>query len=176
MDSSAEVTSYAVIGQLVLPIITGSVVALIVASMTYLASILWRDSIKPRLDDYRYNLANGTRIDGTWCSLPHFGEGKTTISLTVEQRANEVSGTMTVHLSVDGLVDEVTRPYSVRGHYSDGYLSMTFRSADKRVYALGTGLFKLMGGSRFLAGDISMRDLVNDVVDTTSNVQLVFQD
>ena len=145
-------------------IILGVASGVLTAAFIFLAKEFWSKTLLPWYQGFRYQ---GADISGSW-----FAEyidkdekpSKSTFSVALTQRAHKISGSMQMTFVSDERKFNID--YQLAGEYWEGYLNLTCRSKDRRMYAHGAMFLKLINNGHGLLGQFSFRHAFVDKVFT----------
>jgi hypothetical protein len=140
-------------------IILGVVAGIITAISLFILKELWLKSLLPLYQKYRYL---GADISGSWTNEYVDEESKSTFSLVLTQNAHKITGSM--HFTNTSKTQKNNVDYSLVGEYWEGYLTLSARSKDRKVFSNGAMFFKLISNGKNLNGYFAFRNSADDVV------------
>ena len=141
--------------------VIGIVTGILTAAILFLAKSIWDSKLKPFLQEIRYN---GVKVDGKWVGYGAAQDGswRTEITLFLTQSALRLGGTFVFkHDRPDGIAE---LHFKVSGEIWEGYLILNFTPIDRRVTSYATAMLKISGGGVGLVGQLSYRDVNNELV------------
>ncbi|AUJ72418.1 hypothetical protein [Pseudoalteromonas sp. NC201] len=138
------------------------VAAGILTTMTiFIAKGIWLKIILPSYQSARYQ---GADISGSW-EKDYENKQKGTLSsfsFVIKQNAHDVSGSLYfVHKSPE---KNFSVDYELIGEYWEGYLTLSCRSKDRRVFSQGAIFLKLTNNGKAFNGYFSFRNSSDDIV------------
>ncbi len=133
----------------------------ITAALLFLAKEFWVKIITPWYQGFRYK---GADISGSWYAERNDNDAGIQASYTAvfQQSAHIVTGSMQVLYS--GPDRKFTVDYQLSGEYWEGYLNLSCRSKDRKMYSHASLFLKLINGGGGLLGQYCFRNAFEDVV------------
>lgn len=133
-------------------IIFGVISGVLTAATLFLLKEFWVKTLVPWYQGIRYK---GADISGSW-SANYDEEGtKTTFSVVLTQQAHRIDGSM--QFSFISSEREVNLNYDLSGEYWEGYLNLSCRSKDRKIFSHGSLFLKLINNGSGLLGQFSYR-------------------
>jgi hypothetical protein len=145
-------------------IILGVVSGVVTATFIFLAKEFWFKTLLPWYQGFRYQ---GADISGSWFAEYNDSDGvnsKSTYSVVLKQSAHRISGSMQVTFVSDERKFNIN--YRLVGEYWEGYLNLTCRSKDRKMYAHGSMFLKLINNGYAFLGQFNFRHAFDDKVFT----------
>lgn len=145
-------------------IILGVVSGVLTATFIFLTKELWFNILLPWYQGFRYQ---GADISGSWFAEYKDDDevhSKSTYSVVLKQSAHRITGSMQVTFVSDERKFNVD--YYLTGDYWEGYLNLTCRSKDRKMYSHGSMFLKLINNGSGLLGQFNFRHAFDDKVAT----------
>lgn len=144
-------------------IVLGVISGVLTATMIYLAKEFWLKILLPWYQGFRYQ---GADISGSWfAEYNDNSEGiKSTYSVSLKQSAHKVTGSMQFSFVSEDRKFNIN--YNLSGEYWEGYLNLTCRSKDRKMYSHGSMFLKLINNGSGLLGQFNFRHAYEDKVVT----------
>ncbi|MEQ1813250.1 MAG: hypothetical protein ABL860_02200 [Candidatus Nitrotoga sp.] len=149
---------------MVIEIFIGVLSGTLTAALLYVTHALWVKVVFPWYQAIRYQ---GADISGRWGAKQTFEDkSENNFSLVLKQNAHVITGSL--QLTYQSPEKNFNFDYTVNGEYWEGYLNLSCRSKDRRVYSQASMLVKITSGGTGMFGQFSFRNAMNDYVDTVS--------
>lgn len=145
-------------------IILGVISGVLTATFIFLVKEFWSKILLPWYQGFRYQ---GADISGSWFAEYKDDSGehsKSTYSVVLKQSAHKVVGSMQFTFVSDNRKFNID--FTLSGEYWEGYLNLTCRSKDRKVYSHGCMFLKLINNGSGLLGQFNFRDASEDKVAT----------
>ncbi|MFA0813471.1 hypothetical protein [Microbulbifer epialgicus] len=114
-------------------IILGVFSGVLAATFIFLAKQFWFKTLLPWYQGFRYQGADNS---GSWFAEYEDGDElntKSTFSVVLKQSAHKITGSMQFTFVSDERKFNID--YNLNGEYWEGYLNVTLRSKDRRIYS-----------------------------------------
>lgn len=144
-------------------IILGVVSGVLTAVFIFLAKEFWIKILLPWYQGFRYQ---GADISGSWFAeyKDDAENSKSIYSVVLKQSAHKVMGSMQFTFVSD--TRKFNIDYNLTGEYWEGYLNLTCRSKDRKMYSHGSMFLKLINNGSGLLGQFNFRHAFDDKVVT----------
>ncbi|HAT8558509.1 TPA: hypothetical protein I7221_21325 [Vibrio vulnificus] len=145
-------------------IIFGVLSGVLTAMFIFIVKEFWLKVLLPWYQDFKYQ---GADISGSWFAEYEFNEPdvtKSTYSVVLVQNAHKVEGSMQFTFVSENRKFNVE--YKLEGQYWEGYLNLSCRSKDKKMYSHGSMFLKLINNGSGLLGQFNFRHAFEDKVVT----------
>lgn len=153
---------------MLLEAVVGIVTGILTTVVLYLTKVIWDHAVHPFLRQVRYS---GIDVSGRWFGTQTDESGTSSeFDLILEQKAHDVSGTFQLQFVSEENSFDLS--FKVSGQIWEGYITLNFKPADRRVTSYATALLKVAGGGISLEGQMAFRNVNTERVDS-QNVFLV---
>jgi hypothetical protein len=142
-------------------IILGVISGVVTAVLIYIAKEFWLKVLLPIYQNYRYQ---GADISGSWFTEYKTQEPdiNTTFSVSLKQNAHKITGSM--HFTYKAENRKFNIDYDLSGEYWEGYINLTCRSKDRKIFSHGSMFLKLINNGSGLLGQFNFRHATDDKV------------
>ncbi len=141
-------------------IMLGVVSGVLTAAFIFIAKEFWLKILLPWYQSFRYQ---GADISGSWfAEYKDETNTKSTYSIVLKQSAHKVVGSM--HFTFISNNRRFNVDYNLTGEYWEGYLNLTRRSKNRKMYSHGSMFLKLINNGSGLLGQFNFRHAFDDTV------------
>ncbi|MFD1217561.1 hypothetical protein [Microbulbifer celer] len=144
-------------------ILIGVLSGVLTACLIFLVKEFWVKIIIPWYQGFRYQ---GADISGSWYAeyRDEDSESVSTFSVVLSQNAHKITGSM--QFNFVSSERKLNIDYNLVGEYWEGYLNLSCRSKDRRLYSHAAMFLKLINGGSGLLGQFSFRNAYADQVNS----------
>ena len=144
-------------------IFLGVISGVLAATTVYIIKEFWFKILLPWHQGIRYG---GADISGSWFadSKNNLENMRSIYSVVLKQSAHTVTGSM--QFTYESEDRKFNIDYTLSGEYWEGYLNLTCRSKDRKIYSHGSMFLKLINNGSGLLGQFSFRHAYQDIVVT----------
>ena len=151
--------------------ITEIIVSLITSVITWTILTFGKTVLIPFYETLVYK---GVFVNGTWTQTSTYNEGNEgdityTETLTLNQKANKLTGIYSVSNIIDGQ-NKLTSIYNIEGILENNFIVLTGKIADKRHIGHNSFLLKIIAGGQQLTGVCNIVNRYGDAPISYSNL------